>query len=58
MAYMNIYLELNDDHEGDNAPAFAHSLINYTIDDLVIKDQIKNYEWEIVELIKIKQLKS
>lgn len=49
MAYMNIYLELNDDHEGDNAPAFAHNLINYTIDDLVIKDQIKNYEWEIVE---------
>ena len=46
---MKIYLELNDDHEGDNATAFAHSLIKYTIDDLVIKDQIKNYEWEIVE---------
>ena len=46
---MNIYIELNDDHEGDNAPPFAHDLMKYTIEDLVIKDQIKNYEWEIVE---------
>jgi hypothetical protein len=49
MALMNIYIELNDDHEGDNAPAFAHDLMKYTFDELVIKDQIKNYEWEIVE---------
>lgn len=49
MATMNIYIELNDEHEGDNAPAFAHDLMKYTFDELVIKDQIKNYEWEIIE---------
>jgi hypothetical protein len=48
MASMNIYLELNDDHEGDNAPAFAHDLIKYQIDQLVIDEKIKNYEWEII----------
>ena len=48
MASMNIYIELNSDHEGDNAPAFAHDLMNYTFDELVIKGEIKDYEWEIV----------
>ena len=48
MASMNIYIELNSDHEGDNAPAFAHDLMKYTFDEFVIKGEIKDYEWEIV----------
>jgi hypothetical protein len=49
MASMNIYLKLNDDHEGDNAPAFAHDLIKYQIEQLMIENKIVNFEWEIVE---------
>ena len=49
MASMNIYIELNDDHEGDSTPAFAHDLMKYTFDELIIKDKIQNYKWEIVE---------
>lgn len=49
MALMNIYIELNDNHEGDNAPAFAHDLIKYQIEQLEIDGKIKSFEWEITE---------
>lgn len=46
MASMNIYLELNDDEQ--DPPAFAHDLIKYQIEQLVIDGKIENFEWEIV----------
>lgn len=48
MASMNIYLELKNGDNEQNTPAFAHDLIKYQIEQLVIDDKIKDFEWEIV----------